>query len=95
MPLGKFILDFCCIPLHLVIEVDGAQHETVAGRIRDEERTAFLKAYGYNVIRFSNQQIDEDFESVIQIIAETCGKTPPSYHKVDEKAYHNIDLQSY
>ena len=79
MPWGRFILDFCCIPLHLVIEIDGAQHETPEGRRKDEARTAILQAYGYDVLRFSNRQIDENLEDVVRQIKEVCEKIRPDY----------------
>ena len=89
MALDRFVLDFCCIPLRLVIEVDGSQHETAAGRIRDQERSAYLRVHGYTVIRFSNTQIDTDMENVILRIEETCKARTASYGKTDKYAYRD------
>ena len=79
MPWGRFILDFCCIPLHLVIEIDGAQHETPEGKQKDAARTEILRAYGYNVLRFSNRQIDENLNEVVWQIKEVCEQIKPDY----------------
>ena len=79
MPWGRFILDFCCIPLHLVIEIDGFQHETARGKQKDEARTAILEAYGYTVLRFSNREIDETLDEVVYQIRSICEQIKPDY----------------
>ena len=62
-PVGQFILDFYCPECRLVIEVDGPVHE---GREEmDEARTAHLEAFGYKVVRFTNQEVVCDIESVL------------------------------
>lgn len=53
-PIGPFIADFCIPARRIVIELDGGIHATQAER--DAERTAFLEAAGYRVIRFDTQQ---------------------------------------
>ena len=54
-PMARFIVDFCCTKAKLCIEVDGSIHEQQ--RERDEERTAWLEAMGYTVLRFTNDEI--------------------------------------
>ena len=54
-PMARFIVDFCCTKAKLCIEVDGAVHEQQ--RERDEERTAWLEAMGYRVLRFTNEEV--------------------------------------
>jgi very-short-patch-repair endonuclease len=51
-----------------VIEADGESHFTPEGQERDRERTQQLEGYGLNVVRFSNQQILEEFEMVCDAI---------------------------
>jgi very-short-patch-repair endonuclease len=48
-------LDFACVELRLVIEIDGAVHELDAVAARDEARRAEIEALGWTVIRFSNE----------------------------------------
>ena len=60
----SFIADFYCHKAKLIIEVDGSQHYTEDGRIHDEERTMLLTEFQLEVIRFSNSDIDNNFESV-------------------------------
>ena len=56
-PVGGFILDFCCTSAKLCIEVDGGIHDEQ--RERDAERTAWLEAAGYRVLRFRNEEVLE------------------------------------
>ena len=66
--IDNFIVDFYCHKYKLVIEVDGSQHFTEEGLAYDEERTQILNGYGLEVIRFSNKEIDYDFEKVCKTI---------------------------
>ncbi len=62
--IGRFIVDFYCAAAKLAIEIDGSQHLTEEGIVKDEERTEILKLYGIAAIRFSNYEVDTDFEAV-------------------------------
>ncbi len=64
--IGRYVADFCAPRQHLVIEVDGGQHARQRGP--DVDRTTYLKARGYRVIRFSNARVMKDFENVVQAI---------------------------
>lgn len=63
-PVGGFIVDFYCAARRTVIEVDGAQHFTADGLVYDAERTAMLEGMGFCVLRFSNNEVLENFEGV-------------------------------
>jgi very-short-patch-repair endonuclease len=56
--LGNFIVDFVSIKRKLVIELDGSQHLEQAEY--DIERSKYLEAQGYKVIRFWNNQVEND-----------------------------------
>jgi very-short-patch-repair endonuclease len=61
-PFGDFILDFVCLENKLVIEVDGGQHGQQSGY--DENRTQKLQAAGFRVLRFWNNEVLQEIESV-------------------------------
>lgn len=61
-PFGDYILDFVCLGNKLVIEVDGGQHGERAGY--DENRTQILQAAGFRVLRFWNNEVLKEVESV-------------------------------
>src|SRR5579871_254067 len=54
-PIGRYIVDFCCIDKQLIIELDGSQHLESAAY--DERRTAFLNRQGFRVVRFWNHEV--------------------------------------
>ena len=66
--LGKYIADFYCAKAKLIIELDGSGHYTEAGKLYDEERTAFLEEYGLTVIRIPNSSIHKNFRGVCDYI---------------------------
>jgi len=67
-PIDHYIVDFCAPSKKLVIEVDGASHN--GQQDYDLERTHFLEAKGYRVIRFWNHEILRHTEDVIRAIRE-------------------------
>ena len=66
--IGHYIVDFCCFTKKLIIELDGGQHEEETNRQNDAERTAVLEAQGFRVIRFWNNEVDENIEGVLENI---------------------------
>lgn len=63
-PIGKYIVDFLCKDIKLIIEIDGGQHNTPENILTDAQRTPFLQSKGYKVIRFWNNEIDNNIEGV-------------------------------
>ena len=64
--IGNYIVDFCAPRRKLIIELDGSQH--LEQTEYDAERTAFLQARGYRVVRFWNHDVMNDVESVLCVI---------------------------
>ena len=62
--IGRYILDFYCSKAKLGIELDGSQHYTEQGKEYDTNRTAVISTYGVCILRFSNMEIDKQFQSV-------------------------------
>ncbi len=67
-PIKDFIVDFFCYDAMLVIEVDGEVHDQKKQEERDKERTAILKKLGINELRFKNEEVMNQLESVIERI---------------------------
>ena len=68
-PLGPFIVDFVCFEARLVIEADGASHFPKPEI--DQARDTWLRAVGYQVLRFPNQEILRNPEQVLDRIRVT------------------------
>ena len=66
--LGKYIADFYSAQARLVIELDGGGHYTEEAKQYDDERTAFLEAYGLTVIRIPNNEVNSNFRGVCDYI---------------------------
>lgn len=64
--IGKYIVDFCALRKKLIIELDGSQH--LEQQEYDEERTKYLEARGYRVLRFWNNEVLHNTEAVLQAI---------------------------
>ena len=63
-PIGNYIADFYCSKAKTVIEIDGSQHYTDEGMNYDENRTNAINEFGVEVIRFSNYDVNTNFEGV-------------------------------
>jgi very-short-patch-repair endonuclease len=75
-PVGKYIADFACPDEKLIVELDGGQHQEQVAY--DEARTVFLRAQGWEVLRFWNNEVLENLEGVLAKIVEHLESPPPS-----------------
>src|SRR5262249_36632926 len=66
--IGPYVADFACMAARIVIELDGSQHGDAPKRKRDAERTAWLKAEGYRVLRFWNNDLTGNMRGVLESI---------------------------
>jgi very-short-patch-repair endonuclease len=73
--LASYIADFACLEAHLVIELDGGQHQSTMDY--DERRDEIICALGYRVLRFWNNQVLQETDSVLQCIAKALKQPPP------------------
>jgi very-short-patch-repair endonuclease len=77
----RYVLDFVCHRAKLVIEVDGDQHGHARQEARDQERDAFLAFRGYQTLRFSNFEVLQEMDSVLDTIyAALHGSREPFSH---------------
>ena len=63
---GSYVVDFICLMQNLIIEVDGNQH--LDNQEYDGDRTRYLNAKGFRVIRFWNNQVLEQLNDVLNAI---------------------------
>ena len=75
-PIGRYIVDFYNHANRLVIEIDGSIHETT--KEYDRNRDLYLNGCGYNVVHFTNDEIDFNIESVVQSIRQVLQESPPA-----------------
>lgn len=66
----KYIVDFYCHELKLIVEIDGSVHFEKSKE--DKERQKYLEKKGYCVIRYINEQVLQNIYFVLDNIAEAC-----------------------
>lgn len=63
-PIGRYIVDFFCPEVRLIVELDGGQHAERADY--DADRTEWLEARGYRVVRYWNPDVLRNLEGVLE-----------------------------
>lgn len=66
--IDEYIVDFVCLSRKLIIEVDGGYHNAPLQQEADALRTDRLRALGFRVIRFTNEDVLSNIEQTLQII---------------------------
>jgi very-short-patch-repair endonuclease len=67
-PVGPYFVDLLCREHRLIVEVDGATHSTDEEKAYDARRTAFLEREGYKVVRFTNAEVYENMDGVLETL---------------------------
>lgn len=67
-PIGPYVVDFVCLEHRLVVELDGGQH---LGSATDAHRDAWLRAHGFQILRFWNDQALVQTEAVLERVFAT------------------------
>ena len=73
---GHYILDFAFVPQHLAIEVDGDSHFTPEGQAADALRTEWLANARWRVLRFTNSEVLQNLDGVLQTIVVALSQPP-------------------
>lgn len=87
-PIGNAIVDFYAPQAKLVIEIDGSQHLTVENIQKDLKRSAGFEDQGLRILRFTNLQVLQELESVLEAIFHALPDTknpPPPFVKGTKK----------
>lgn len=66
--IGEYIVDFCSNEKKIVIEIDGGQHNKTAKLHTDHVRDEYLRSNSYEVLRFWNNDIEQNIEGVLERI---------------------------
>ena len=76
-PIGPYIVDFCCEGSMLIVEVDGGGHGVSDQSPEDAQRTRELERLGFRVLRFWNNEVLQNTEGVLEVIAEALVSPSP------------------
>ncbi|MBS1574553.1 MAG: endonuclease domain-containing protein [Bacteroidetes bacterium] len=69
-PIDKYVADFYCHEKKLVIELDGVVHDKKENKEYDQARTIELAGLKINVLRFRNDEVENDIEKVLKKIIQ-------------------------
>ncbi|WP_398477968.1 endonuclease domain-containing protein [Tardiphaga sp.] len=75
VPIGPFVVDFACLGLKVLVEVDGGQH---AENDADVRRTKWLESRGFRVLRFWNNEVLKNTDAVLELILSAVAVDGPS-----------------
>ena len=82
-PIGKYIADFACIELGLVIELDGGQH---TGQVAyDRQRELDMEALGFRTLRFWDHEVLKETDAVMGRIREIAEALTPTLSRRRER----------
>ena len=73
---GPYVVDFYCPEFRLAIEVDGDSHFQNGAQARDNDREAFIKSFGIDVLRFRNVEVFEQLNDVLEAIVRQLSQAP-------------------
>ena len=76
-PIKDFIIDFAFLNEQVLIEVDGGYHKEAEQHRYDEMRDAYLTEIGYEIIRFSNEEVENNIEAVLEKISTVLKNRAP------------------
>ena len=74
-PIPPYVVDFACLAAKLVVEADGGQHDPKGA---DRQRDALIRARGWRILRFWNDEIMQNPEHVIERILAALTPSLPS-----------------
>src|SRR3954449_13364947 len=81
VPVRNFIADFICLSAKLVVELDGESHDSDERQKADRKRDAFFSSEGFEILRFTNEQVMSGLEGVLEVIRQAAASrirgTPP------------------
>src|SRR6185312_4342392 len=78
--IDNYVVDFVCFPSKLIIELDGPKHLEPDAVAHDLQRTDWLRLRGFRVIRFRNQELDENIHVVVDAIEKALNESNKVAH---------------
>jgi very-short-patch-repair endonuclease len=82
VPIRNYVADFLCFSAKLIIELDGESHDFEERQKADQARDAFFVSEGFQVLRFTDEQVMSNLEGVVETIRQTAASRasglPPS-----------------
>jgi len=78
VPIGPYVVDFCCIGHRLIIELDGPIHDSPEAVARDRARETYLTGQRFRVLRFRNEEVRLKRDDVLNFVKAALAATTPT-----------------
>ncbi len=88
-PVENYIADFICLDVWIIIEIDGGYHASDEQKKADDARDSYLKETGFTTLRFTNEQVLNNLDHVLNQIKETCENIKKISIKKRTTIYHS------
>jgi very-short-patch-repair endonuclease len=72
MPIRNYIVDFACLSARLIVELDGESHDFEERQKAIQNRDAFFESEGFQVLRFTNDEVMSNLEGVVEVIRQAA-----------------------
>jgi len=86
--IGRYIVDFYCPKLRLVVELDGGQHTEHEALAYDRTREQYLNSLNIQVVRFNNSDIFSNESGVVEHLEEIVRRRAISLDHPDQHHFH-------
>ena len=96
-PIAGYIPDFVCLSKRIIVEIDGGYHFAGEQPEQDKQRSSYLESEGFEVIRFTNEEVLFDISNVLEVIRDHLIQLPiPNVPKggVKEPPIQSASLKS-
>jgi len=77
-PVGKCVVDFCCLEKRLIVELDGSVHAQPSQAARDARRDHYLERLGYTILRFPNGIVFDAADQFVRRVLNCVWSLPES-----------------
>lgn len=74
--MGQYVIDFYCPERKLAVEIDGDSHYNLGAAARDRKKQKFIEGLGIKVLRFTDNDVRESLDNVLEIILRESRATP-------------------
>jgi very-short-patch-repair endonuclease len=76
-PIDRYIADFACMEVKLIVEIDGSSHDLADQIAYDAERTSHLQALGWRVLRWRDAVVLSDAGATSALIVKALRQPSP------------------
>jgi len=74
--IGRYVVDFYCPVVHLIVEIDGDSHFTMEAQNYDRHREMYFESLGLHMLRFTNKEVTSNLHGVLNRLLQEVQRLP-------------------